>query len=107
MDIFAAVPDGSRTWNHYGNYTADAIKGADYWVKFIFDGTRYTISLSSDGKIFKDIIQIDYGVMHQFPSNSHFQFGGVASSGNDYFEGSIDLKETYIKIGGQTWWGRG
>lgn len=107
MKIWAAVPDGSNIWNHTGEYIASAILGGNYWTRFTFDGEKYIVSLSSDGQTFEDIIQIDYGVMHQDVNNSMIQFGGINRSSNHYFEGSIDLKETYIKIGGEIWWGRG
>lgn len=89
--VVAAVPDGSSTWNHIGNYIAAVTPGEDYWTKFTFE----------------DIIQIDYGAMYQDANYSMLQFGGINRSSNHYFEGSIDLKRTYIKIGGEIWWGRG
>lgn len=107
MDVFAAVPDGTYAWNHVGEYTAEVTPGESYWTKFKFDGEKYVVSLSADGKTFEDIIQIDYGVMYQADSASKLQFGGINRSNNHYFEGSIDLKETYIKIGDEVWWGKG
>lgn len=104
--VRAMVPDGSSSWNHIDTYLPDVTLGENYWIKFQFDGEKYIVSLSSDGHIYEDIIQLDYGVMYQ-DSNSKLQFGGVNRSSNHYFEGSIDLNETYIKIGGQIWWGRG
>lgn len=107
MKVVAAVPDGSSAWNHIGNYEAQVTPGESYWTIFRFDGEKYVVSLSEDGQAFEDIIQIDYGVMYQDATNSKLQFGGINRSNNHYFEGSIDLKETYIKIGDQTWLGRG
>ncbi len=107
MKVVAAVPDGSSAWNHLGNYEAQATPGENYWTTFRFDGEKYVVSLSEDGQTFEDIIQIDYGVMYQSDTISKLQFGGINRSNNHYFEGSIDLKETYIKIGEQVWWGRG
>lgn len=107
MRVVAAVPDGSNAWNHIGNYTAAVTPGETYWAKFVFNGEKYIVSLSADGQMFEDIIQIDYGVMYQDANNSMLQFGGINKSSNHYFEGNIDLKETYIKINGEVWWGRG
>lgn len=107
MKVVAAVPDGTSAWNQIGNYEARITLGENYWTRFSFDGEKYIVSLSSDGQIYEDIIQIDYGVMYQDASKSKLQFGGINRSSNHYFEGSIDLKETYIKVGGATWWGRG
>lgn len=105
MDVLAAVPDGTFEWNHSGSYTAEATPGATYWVRFKYDGEKYVVSLSSDRQTFEDIIQIDYGVMYQDATNSMLQFGGVNRSRDHYFEGSIDLKETYVKICEEIWWG--
>lgn len=106
--IVLLVPDGvMNTWNQVGSYTADIAGGTECYVKVKFDGTKYVVSLSSDGGDFEDIIQIDYGVMYQHATYSKLQFGGINRSSNHYFESSIDLKETYIKIGGEIWWGRG
>lgn len=108
MKVWAAIPDGNSVWNHVGEYIATATPGEDYWIRFNFDGEKYIVSLSSDGQTFEDIIQIDYGVMYQDVNNSMLQFGGINRSSNHYFEGSIDLKETYIKIDGEIWrWGGG
>ncbi|MCM1416673.1 MAG: hypothetical protein NC430_12220 [bacterium] len=107
--VVALVPDGAtNAWNHQGTYMATPTLGADYWVKFKFDGEKYVVSLSDDGKTFEDIIQIDYGVMAQnWGNNCKLQFGGICRSSNHCFEGTIDLKETYIKIGDEIWWGAG
>lgn len=106
MKVVAAVPDGSSAWNHIGNYEAQITPGENCWTRFRFDGEKYIVSLSTDGQTFEDVIQIDYGVMYQDATNSKLQFGGINRSNNHYFEGGIDLKETYIKIGDEIWWGR-
>lgn len=106
--IMAFVPNGNTSsWIIYGEYMANAATGKDCWLRFRFDGKKYVVSLSEDGQTFEDVIQIDYGVMYQDATNSKLQFGGINRSGNHYFESSIDLKETYIKIQDQVWWGKG
>lgn len=107
MKVWAAIPDSVSAWNHQAEYIAEATLGEDYWIRFKFDGEKYIVSLSSDGKTFEDIILIDYGVMYQDAYSSKLQFGGISQSNSHYFEGSIDLKETYIKIGDEIWWGKG
>lgn len=106
-NIWATVPDGAYGWNHQGGYTLQDDRTGIGWVRFRFDGEKYVVSLSEDGKMFEDVIQIDYGVMYQDVNNSKLQFGGINRSSNHYFEGSIDLKETYIKMGNEIWWGTG
>lgn len=106
--ILLAIPDGvTTTWNHTAEYMSAIEGGTECRVKVKFDGTKYIVALSIDGGDYDDIIQLDYGVMYQNVDKSKLQFGGINRSSNHYFEGSIDLNETYIKIGNEVWWGRG
>lgn len=101
------IPNGNTsTWVIKGDYIANAVTGDDCWIRLKFDGGKYIASLSTNGQEFEDVIQINYGVMYQNATKSKLQFGGINRSNAHYFEGSIDLKETYIKIGGEIWWGR-
>lgn len=84
-----------------------ATLGETYWTKLKYDGQKYVLSLSEDGQVFDDIIQVEHAVMYQNADYARFQFGGFNRSSDHYFEGSIDLKETYIKIGDDVWWGKG
>lgn len=88
-------------------YVSDVEALTECKVKLLFDGTKYVASLSVQDGAFEDIMQIDYGVMYQNGNNSKIQIGGARKSAAHYFEGSIDIKETYIKIGNEVWWGRG
>lgn len=106
--IVLAIPDGATNkWNHTAEYISGIEGGTECRVKVKFDGTKYIVSLAVAGGDFEDIIQIDYGVMYQDMNRSKLQFGGINKSSNHYFEGSIDLKETYIKIADEIWWGAG
>lgn len=106
--IYANIPDGDTSkWNISVGYNMDVLTGVWYYLKFRFDGEKYIVSLSEDGQAFDDIIQINHGVMYQNTQYSKIQFGGINRSDYRFLQGSIDLNETYIKIGDEVWWGRG
>lgn len=71
----------------------------DYWIRYASDGTNSTASWSTDG--------INYTVGDTKPTNTitdnpnGFIFG---KRGNSYiFPGTIDFKQTYIKVNGALW----
>lgn len=98
--------DDGRYWTQEGYADYDFEQDKWYWVRCIFDGERYTAHISTDGNVFEEIISINYsGQFYQPESNNKFMFGGRQSSSGNVFDGSIDLKETYIKIGEEIWWG--
>lgn len=98
--------NGGSSWSHsvWSDYEFELDKW--YWMKYIFDGEKYAILISVDGTDYKEIGVINYsGQFYQPESNNSFIFGGSRTIDN-VFDGSIDLKETYIKIGDEIWWGR-
>lgn len=73
-----------------------------YWCKLIFDGSKYELSLSDDGKEYVTDITVDSaqivrdGVPLVFShNNTTYPYP---------FKGSIDLNECNIKIDGETVW---
>lgn len=79
-----------------------------YWAQIVFNGERYILYISTDGSAFEEAGSINYsGQFYQPELDNSFIFGGRKSSYGNIFDGSIDLKETYIKIGNEVWWGRG
>lgn len=96
----------SWTQEAYSDYEIESNKW--YWTRVIFNGEKYFAKISTDGSSFEEILSIEYsGQFYQPEGNNQFMFGGRQGSTPNIFDGSIDLKETYIKIGGQTWWGNG
>lgn len=71
----------------------------DQYIKITYDGTQYTFSKSTDGETYTTG---NSATSTPF-TNYIVQLG---NSGNIYFlsNGSIDLKESYIKINGDNWW---
>lgn len=71
----------------------------DQYIKITYDGTQYTFSKSTDGET--------YTAGNSTTSTPFTNYiMKLGNSGNTYFlsNGSIDLKESYIKINGDDWW---
>lgn len=88
---------------------ADNITGSNvldfsktYYVKLIFDGTSYKSYISTDGADWK----LDFSVMSSTKvyNATDCRLGYFACNTSLYYQGSIDLNESYIKINGETWW---
>lgn len=75
-----------------------------YTGKFLWDGTTYTLELwQNDTKLGSNTLNNSNPL--SIPSGTLFSIGGTQGSNDRYFHGSIDLKETYITVNGQAWFG--
>lgn len=77
---------------------ADTTGGSNYVVKCLINGKSLSFSYSKDGGAFVDTLN--------FTTNNNYnvvRFGNVATSGRS-FKGSINLNNTYIKIGDKYWY---
>lgn len=81
-----------------GNISGNTVLSSniDYWTKCVFTGTSYAIYLSTDG--------INWNLENSINSSTPANNGnpltlylGDVHSGNWYLQGSMDLKECYIK----------
>lgn len=95
----------SWTYSAWSDYEFELDKW--YWMRYIFDGERYSVYISINGITFEEIASINYSGQFYQPDGYSFMFGGGETEEKKIFDGSIDLKETYIKIGDEIWWGRG
>ena len=77
-----------------------------YWVKYTYDGTTVRLYSSTDGT--------NYTLRNTIENVTITGTGGVYQIGwgssqdptsIQYFSGSIDLNETYIKVNGKLWFG--
>ena len=73
-----------------------------YYIKYKFENGVYTVSYSTDGITYNTDITINniaspYGT-------KYIWFGTDQTQMADINTGSIDLKESYIKINGNIWW---
>ena len=73
----------------------------DIWLELSYDGTQYTQSYSLTGV--EGSFQADVSSSSTFKIDLQTLFLGKWVT-DHFFEGSIDLNETYIKINGQTVW---
>jgi hypothetical protein len=93
----------NSSWNIYtgDNPSASILQtNTTYWVKLIFDGSKYVLSYSTDGTNFTDVITANSSTA--ITSTQAMSFG--TGSGNYPFYGSIDLSESYINVDGSLWW---
>lgn len=85
-----------------GTYTL--LPNTTYWVKIAWDGSNYTVAYSLTGEAGSYITDITVA------STSPLQFTGNTAGignlplGNAPWDGSINLKNSYIKINDETWW---
>lgn len=73
-----------------------------YWLKLKFLGTRYVLSVSTDGATFKGIISVDNSTK-VVNCNSH-DLGAIAGATDWYWRGSIDLSGCYVNMNGVRVW---
>ena len=76
--------------------------GVKYAIKMEFDGTKYVLSLSTNGGDFIEEIVVESTATLTNSSNN-FKLGRY-SSGSSYLTGSMDLTKSYIKLNGEYWW---
>ena len=74
----------------------------DYYIKIEFTGTNYIISLSSDNETYTEEINVESNSTIYNP-NVDFWIGNAESQSYPW-QGSIDLKECYIKINDKLVW---
>lgn len=71
----------------------------DYWFRVKFNGTQYIVDLSTDNSTWTNYITVDESTTIYDDSSNLLQIGAKA---NQYFRGSIDLKEFKITINNTT-----
>lgn len=99
------IPDGENSFgeNAVSNYEFSI--NVDYFVKIIYDKSKYSVYISTDGTLFEEIIKINYTKAMRQGGNV-MRFGSYGTGSGNNLSGSIDLKETYIKIGDEIWLGK-
>ena len=103
-----AISSNGTSWNNNGTYSV--LSNTNYWIKCTYDGSTYKLFYSLDGTTYvedisftgSNVIDLGQTILGAFwnPTGD----GGTAGY-HDYFLGSIDLKESYIKIGNTLWFG--
>ena len=85
--------------------TTAMVNGVDYWVKATFDGTKYQIFLSTDGESYNLEGTLNSSSIPAYQSLSTLGAGNNSNNSTpQYTQGSIDLKNSYIKINDKEFW---
>ena len=90
--MYFTTPLSDFTWGQSIKYVVSS--NTNYWFKYIFENNKCSAYVSSDG--------ISYTLINQVSQPSigwdeWIQIG--ADQSKDYWKGSIDLNNTYIKVG--------
>ena len=96
----------STSWN-IGQLigTTPMINGVDYWIKATFDGAKYQIFLSTDGESYNLEGTLNSSSIPAYQSLSTLGAGHNSNNSTpQYTQGSIDLKNSYIKINDKEFW---
>lgn len=76
------------------------VNGVTYYIKALFNGTNYILSLSTDGINYNEEINEASTTPMYNGVSTNFQIGCAFSDESKYnWQGTIDLKESYIQIG--------
>lgn len=103
------ISSNSTSWDIGWQDSSSALNAnTDYWVKLKFTGSKYSLELSTDGTTFSEVSSITSSTpIYQptsYSSNSNIRIGAVAEGTyNRYWQGEIDISETYIDIAGVRW----
>lgn len=76
-----------------------------YYYRLTFNGTSYDVDLSEDKVTWNSYITVNSS--KQIRQLSTLTFGWSGGSAAEYLRGSLDLNESYIKIGDSMWYGIG
>ena len=72
------------------------------FIKLSFNGTIYSCYISSDGETW--ILKYSYNSTIKLIESGPFRLGKDGYGGSEYWRGSIDLSQTYIKVNNSIWW---
>lgn len=76
------------------------VNNTTYYIKALFNGTNYILSLSTDGINYNEEINEASTTPMYNGVSTNFQIGCAFSAESKYnWQGTIDLKESYIQIG--------
>lgn len=89
--------------NKTGTYTI--MPNTSYWLKLFFNGASYSLDYSLDGLLFiNDITESSSVAIGVANEGFYIGYNYYKSDSTQYFQGSIDLSESYIKINDEIWW---
>ena len=97
------LSSSGTSWNICsGNSGVTILKDdIDYYFKMMFDGNKYELLSSTDKENWITEISVSSSTKLN-SNNSAFLLGNAELAG--YWNGSIDLSESYIKVNDEIWW---
>lgn len=98
---------GSSSWETGGLFGENGkiSPGVKYWAKVVYDGTNLKGYLSTDGSDYTLCLNEERAVPATAATNNITALGIYCANEKLMpLNGSIDLKESYIKINGEMWW---
>ena len=85
--------------------THTVLANTTYWIKLYFTGSEYVFDYSLDGETYiNDYSYTSSTIMYQPNVTFNIGYNSWDVSSVDFFTGTIDLNESYIKVNGVTWW---
>ena len=95
------ISTNGSDWSISGkNSKTTLVNNTTYYIKALFNGTNYILSLSTDGINYNEEINEASTTPMYNGVSTDFQIGCAFSGESQYnWQGTIDLKESYIKIG--------
>lgn len=82
--------------------------GIVYYLRLIYDGTKYELSSSTDKQNWTTEITVNDSREIFIPSTAfNIGYNAYSSGSTQYMRGEIDLNQTYIIVNGQPWFGIG
>lgn len=98
------LSSNGNDYDIYNNFSYETpLPNTTYWLKLKFLGTRYVLSVSTDGDSFKEIIAVNSSTKVVYNGEHHF--GAVyGASVAWYWRGSIDLSGCYVNINENRVW---
>ena len=95
------ISTNGSDWNISRNDSKTTlINNTTYYIKALFNGTNYILSLSTDGINYNEEINEASTTPMYNGVSTDFQIGCAFSDESQYnWQGTIDLKESYIQIG--------
>lgn len=93
--LYAYVYDNTNDNRIYTYIWSSALDDTSYWIKYLIENGKLSIAISNDNTNW-------YSSSIDLPQNFTYTLNSVLNFKSG-FQGSIDLKETYIKVNDKLW----
>lgn len=101
------ITSNGSSWDVCWMWTTSILQvNTTYWIKVSFTGTQYKLELSTDGVEYTLEASKDSTALLYQKDDSIINIGYMGTETAKYFQGSIDLNESYLKVGSRYVWGK-